>query len=283
MSEPATTDTVTAAMADALHGLLDAPGAAPGDGDALPVLWHWLAFTPRVPQRLLDLDGHPSVDPVLGPRPAGRRMYAGGSIEVDGSLPIGAPLRRISTIEERVDKVGRSGPLQFVTVRHELTSASAGHGRIVEYQQLVYLPESTAQAEPATVGSAGSAGSAVPPTPATDCEATIVPNETMLFRFSALTYNAHRIHYDAAYATEVEGYPGLVVHGPLQAILLAELCRRQLPGTAVRRFSFRAMSPAFAGQPLRTVATAGSDGEIELVATNPAGAVTMKATASLAG
>ena len=314
-------DLVPAAAALALHGLLDAPGRAPGPEDPLPPLWHWLAFLPRVAQHELGADGHPRVGTFLPPVGLGRRrMYAGGQLRFDGPLPVGAALRRESAVASVEEKTGRTGSLVFVTVRHELVGADGrGPGGVVEHQDLVYraMPASIprppasvarppAATAPAATASAATASAAATPAPSPpDPEAdeewswtwSLTPDPTLLFRFSTLTYNAHRIHYDRAYATTVEAYPGLVVHGPLQAIALAELCRRFLPDRRVTSFRFRALRPAFEGHPVRFCGRAapaegggqpdggeGSEGEerIDLAAIDHEGHVTMRASAGLA-
>ena len=292
-------DLVPAGAAAALHGLLDAEGPAPSAGDPLPPLWHWLAFLPRVPQRELGEDGHPRVGTFLPPIGLGRRrMYAGGQFELGGALPVGATLQRESVVSSVEEKSGRSGSLVFVTVRHELrapSGSSAGPAAVVEHQDLVYraMPAPPAGGAPAAETTDGG-----PPDPEAEQDWTwtwtLSPDPTLLFRFSALTYNAHRIHYDRTYATTAEGYPGLVVHGPLQAVALAELCRRFLPHRRLTSFRFRALRPAFDGHALRfcgRLAAAaraggpdGGEGEgeaIDLAAIDHEGHVTMRASARL--
>jgi 3-methylfumaryl-CoA hydratase len=206
-------DLVTATAARALHDLLDRPGEAPQDGDPLPILWHWLAFLPQARQAELGDDGHPRTGDFLPETKGLRRMYAGGEVRVTGAPRVGERMTRTSEVVDVTRKRGRSGELLFVTVEHRIDAG------IVERSDIVYREPAPAKA--ATAG-----------------EAVIDP--TLLFRFSALTYNAHRIHYDRDYATAVEGYPGLVVHGPLQAILLANTVTRP-----VTRFAFRSIAPAF--------------------------------------
>jgi 3-methylfumaryl-CoA hydratase len=269
-------DIVTPAMALAMHGLLDAPGPAPTAGDPLPPLWHWMAFVPRVPQRSIGGDGHPHAGPLLVDVTVGRRMFASGELRLDGSLALGEPIHRTTTIGSIEDKTGRSGSLRFVTVHHVLVGS--GRPGIIEDQHLVYRPPVEGPAAPAA------------DTPPADPEAKqgwlweheIVPDPTLLFRFSALTYNAHRIHYDREYATHVEGYSGLVVHGPLQAIFLAELCRRHAPDRTVTSFRFRAVRPAFDGSPLRFVGQYDSESHVKLAAIDHGGRFTTRAEADLA-
>jgi 3-methylfumaryl-CoA hydratase len=269
-------DEVPAGAAAALHGLLDAPGEPPAAGDPLPPLWHWLAFVPRVPQRQLGPDGHPHRGGFLPPVDLPRRMFAGGRLQVRRPLHVGAPLQRTSTVASVDRKSGKSGELVFVTVRHELAELGDGvEPSVVEEQDLVYRE-------------AAAPGANTPaPTPTDEAALEAWPwgwdvhvEPTILFRFSALTYNAHRIHYDRDYATRVEGYPGLVVHGPLQAVCLAELARRRVD-RPLGSFRFRALRPAFDQGPLHL---RGSEegGAAELVAFDHHGQRTMEAHAALA-
>ncbi len=279
-------DRVAAHSAAALHGLLDAPGPAPGEGDALPPLWHWLAFLPAAPQRDLGADGHPRLGGFLPPLSLPRRMFAGGRLDLLASGPcsgapaVGALLRRRSRVTSVQEKAGRSGGLVFVEVGHELSDE--GRTVISEVQELVYRGAGPtggeAQGRPRPVPDAGPDGG---PDAEWPWQLDLRTDPTLLFRFSALTYNAHRIHYDRAYATEVEGYPGLVVQGPLQAIALAELCRRHVPERAVRSFSFRALRPAFDGAPLHVRGRLDGTGDAELVVLDDEGRPTMAAHAEL--
>lgn len=264
---------VTPSAAAALHGLLDGPGPPPTDGEPLPLLWHWLAFLPSAAQRDLGPDGHPRPGSFLPPVELARRMYAGGRVDAHGRVRVGDRLRRQSRVTDVVTKDGRSGPLAFVEVTHEITTDD-GDG-LVEVQDLVYRgPSRTPEADDAASGRPDEAvGSAW-------CQ-RLRPDPTMLFRFSALTYNAHRIHYDRPYAEQVEGYPGLVVHGPLQAIALAELCRRNRPEAPLRSFWFRSERPAFEGSALDLVGRPAANGRIDLTAMDPARGPTMTAGAEL--
>jgi 3-methylfumaryl-CoA hydratase len=275
--QPATevvTDTVTAGAAEALHGLLDAPGNPPVDGDPVPPLWHWLAFLPRVPQRELGPDGHPKRGTFLPPVALPRRMFAGGRFTFEREIAVGERLVRRSAVASVDEKEGRSGTLVFVTVRHEI-GPEDGVPAVVEEQDLVYR-------EPARLG-----GSPKDPTPSSDADKEwpwswdLAVDPILLFRFSALTYNSHRIHYDRPYAVEVEGYPGLVVHGPLQAVALAELCRRSGPGRPLESFRFRALRPCFDDANLRLRGRNEGD-SVHLVASAGAGPPTMQAEAVIA-
>ena len=265
-------DLVTATAAAALHGLLDGDGHPPGVGDPLPPLWHWLAFLPQAPQRDLGPDGHPRQGGFLPPTHLPRRMFAGGRLDLPLPVGVGRRLHRSSLVTSVTPKTGRSGDLVFVEVTHQV--AEAGRVAIAEVQDLVYRG--------ATAPAAGGDPPADDPAAWTWHE-ELATDPTLLFRFSALTYNAHRIHYDRGYATEVEGYPGLVVHGPLQAVALAELCRRHLPHHRVTAFSFRALRPAFEGAPLRLRGRPRGEDHVELVAVDAAGHPTMTAEADLEG
>ncbi len=237
----------------ALSGVLDCEPPATAGGDPIPPLWHWLFFLDHPAQRELGPDGHPAAGHFMPPIPQRRRMYAGGRVSYASPLRCGDEITRRSELAASTVKQGRTGELLFVTIRSVFTR----HGETVatEEQDLVYR-----SGPPAPAG----AGGHQPPAPRPDGDAAwrmrVVPDPVLLFRFSALTYNAHRIHYDARYAAEVEGHPGLVVHGPLLALLCAELPRRHLPGRRVGQLSFRARSPLYAGQPCTVTGGHGGDG-----------------------
>jgi 3-methylfumaryl-CoA hydratase len=220
-----------------LAGALDRAGAAPRAGDALPPLWHWLYFLPEPRASETGADGHPARGGFLPPVPLPRRMWAGGRLEFLRPLRIGDAVRRTSTIRDVRTKSGRSGSLVFVTVAHEIAD-SAGVA-LREEQDIVYR-----DAPPPGEAAAAAPVPAAAPEPI-DFERTVVPDPVLLFRYSALTFNGHRIHYDRDYATGVEGYPGLVVHGPLLATLLLDLLARERPDAQVRRFTFKAQRPVF--------------------------------------
>ncbi|MBU6445609.1 MAG: MaoC family dehydratase N-terminal domain-containing protein [Alphaproteobacteria bacterium] len=201
----------------------------------LPPLAHWLYFLPRAPQSELDADGHPQRGGFLPPVDLPQRMYAGARISFHAPIAVDAKMERVSTIAEVAEKCGASGRMVFVTVRHEILAAGAP--ALTEEQDVVYRE----------AGSGAAAAEIEGRSP--DSVRRIVPDPVLLFRFSALTFNAHRIHYDRDYATAVEGYPGLVVQGPLIATLLLDHFLRAHPGAAVRRFSFRARRPLFETAP----------------------------------
>jgi len=228
------TDQVTPVPVAALAATLDLDAPPPRAGDALPPLWHWLYFLPIHRQSELSADGHAKRGGFLPPVPLPRRMWAGGRFEFHHSLRVGEQITRSSRIADIEQKQGRTGPLVFVVVRHEISN-SAGLA-LSEEQDLVYRG----------LSNPGDPGPAHRPAPADSAwERAVRPDDVLLFRYSALTFNGHRIHYDRRFATDVEGYPGLVVHGPLIATLLMDLLRRHMPQARVARFTFRAGSPLF--------------------------------------
>jgi len=241
-------------------------------GSTLPPLWHWLYFLPLTPAGEIGHDGHARRGGFLPPVPLPRRMWAGGRFEFRLPLAIGDEVVKVSTIEKVEPKAGRSGALVFVTVRHELARAGAAAPALVEWHDIVYR-------EAARPGDA-----AAPPQPApphAPWQRIWHPDEVLLFRYSALTFNGHRIHYDRRYVTEVEGYPGLVVHGPLIATLLLELLHEQQPDARLARFEFKALRPCFDNRPL--LACGQPDGErVALWARDADGALAMQAKAELA-
>lgn len=255
----------------ALAATLDQDIPPPQVGDALPPLWHWLYFLPIHRQSELGPDGHAQRGGFLPPVPLPRRMWAGGRFRFHQPLRVGESIRRTSTILRVDEKQGRSGPLVFVLVQHEIHSP-AGLA-IVEEHDIVYreMPAPGASAAPPT---------AAPTDPL--WTQTLHPDDVLLFRYSALTFNGHRIHYDRRYVTEVEGYPGLVVHGPLVATLLLELVRRQQPGAVVSGFRFRAVRPLFDIAPFSVCGRPLEDNTVTLWAQDAAGYLCMEATATLA-
>ncbi len=239
----------------AFSALLDLPRAAAGPGDELPPLWHWFSFLDHPRRSELGEDGHPAAGHFLPPMPDRRRMIAGGRLRVHGPIRVGDVVERRSELVAVREKRGRSGVMVFVTVRHALRRA--GTLLVEEEQDVVYRSQAPGVARPLPAGD---------PAPEPAGGTVLDTDPALLFRFSALTYNTHRIHYDAAYATGVEGYPGLVVHGPLLALLACEVPRRA--GRPVTRFVFRLLRPVFAGQ--RVVAGDGPDGLLVAVPGAPA-------------
>jgi len=256
--------------AAALHATLGCEGAPPASGQPLPEGWHWAWFRDAPPSTDLGPDGHAARGRFLPPAP-GKRMWAGGRLRFAGPLRIGGEATRRSSIREVTPKQGRSGPLVLVTVEHEIVADGAL--AICERQDIVYRtgPPGTAQRGPE-------------PLAAPAWTRTLTPDPVLLFRYSALTFNGHRIHYDADYAREVEGYPGIVVHGPLIATLLLDLLRRCQPARRIAEFSYRAVAPLFAGETLRleTAMDPGTADGLLLSAVGPAGRVVMTASARLA-
>ncbi|HEX7043310.1 MAG TPA: MaoC family dehydratase N-terminal domain-containing protein [Burkholderiales bacterium] len=264
-------DTLPPTPAAALAAALDREDS-PGPGDALPPLWHWIYFLLPLRQSQLGVDGHPKRGGFLPPVPLPRRMWAGGRFEFHRPLYLGAPATRVSRIADVAYKEGRSGPLVFVQVRHEI-SDDAGLA-IAEDQDIVYR-EAPRPGEPAAVPKQAPSEFA--------WRREIRPDPVLLFRYSALTFNGHRIHYDHPYATQVEGYPGLVVHGPLIATLLVDLLRRNVTDAVVSRFSFRAVSPLFDTGPFHIYGKPAGDGKtVRLWAGARDGRLAMEASAELA-
>jgi 3-methylfumaryl-CoA hydratase len=267
-----THDTVTPTPVAALTATLDHPAAPIGPGTPLPPLWHWLYFLPVHRQSELGPDGHARRGGFLPPVALPRRMWAGGRLAFHAPIRVGQDVVRTSTIENVVSKVGRTGPLVFVTVRHDVHADGAAAPALTEHHDIVYRAErSQDEVEP-------------PPTPApagAPWQREIVPDDVLLFRYSALTFNGHRIHYDRRYVTEVEGYPGLVVHGPLLATLLLDLVRRNAPDAEVTGFRFRAVRPTFDLHPFRVNGEPGDGGTVHLWSQDLDGFLTMDAAATL--
>ncbi|HVC00492.1 MAG TPA: MaoC family dehydratase N-terminal domain-containing protein [Candidatus Dormibacteraeota bacterium] len=264
-------DLVTAVPAAALAATLDREDPFPQTGDPLPPLWHWLYFHSLIRQSELGPDGHARGGGFLPPFPLPKRMWAGSRLEFRAPLRVGDSATRSSRILKVQFKKGRTGPLYFVTVSHTI-GGGAGIS-IVEESDIVYRD----------YPKAGQPTAEPPAAPAErSWERTVRPDEVLLFRYSALTFNSHRIHYDWRYCAAVESYPGLVVHGPLMATLLADLVRRNLPQSRVTGLSFRAVSPLFVNAPFRVCGQPGKDGKsAHLWAQNDAGQLAMDATATL--
>jgi 3-methylfumaryl-CoA hydratase len=267
-------DTVTATPYAALSATLDRPAERPAVGTSLPPLWHWLYFLPLYRQSEVGPDGHAKRGGFLPPVPLPRRMWAGSQFEFRQPLRVGDRIRRVSTIADVTEKSGRTGPLVFVKVRHEITANEQSAASVIEFHDIVYREAPKADD--------------VPPPPKVAPQASVwqrhwVPDDVLLFRYSALTFNGHRIHYDRKYVTEVEGYPGLIVHGPLIATLLLDLLRWQLPDATVTRYQFRAVRPLFDIHPFDVCGEpAGDDKSVRLWAKHHEGWLAMEATAELA-
>jgi 3-methylfumaryl-CoA hydratase len=264
-------DVVTAVPMAALAAMLDRADPPPQPGDVLPPLWHWLYFLATDRQSALGSDGHAQRGGFLPPVPLPRRMWAGGRLEFLEPLRVGEAITRVSRVVDVKVTQGRTGPLVFVLVRHEISNASGL--AVTEEHDIVYR-EQPQSGDPA-------------PTPAAapldrGWERVIHPDDVLLFRYSALTFNGHRVHYDRRYATGTEGYPGLVVHGPLVATLLLDLLRRSLPEARVARFEFRSVSPLFDTPAFSVCGKATSGRNIHMWAQNSAGDLAMDAQVPLA-
>jgi len=266
-------DSITATPVRALSATLDRADAEPLPGTPLPELWHWLYFLPVTRQSGLGPDGHPQRGGFLPPVPLPRRMWAGGRLQWHQQvLQVGDAITRTSRIESVTHKSGRSGDLVFVLVKHELRSQQGL--ALTEEHDIVYRANPR-HGDPAPAPQSAAKDAA--------WSREIVPDDVLLFRYSALTFNGHRIHYDRRYVTEVEGYPGLVVHGPLIATLLADLLRRNLPGARLLKFEFRAVRPVFDLWPFKLHGLPASDGKtVSLWTEDHEGWLTMQATATLA-
>ena len=258
-------DVLRATPARALALTLDQPEVDVSEGARLPELWHWLFFLPLVPTSQLGVDGHPRRGGFLPPVALERRMWAGGRVAFHHDLHVGEPVTRTSEIVSVASKQGKAGPMVLLTVRH--TVASPQGLAVEEEQDIVNLDRPTSYVAPPA-----------DPVPAavewTD-EQQVDP--VLLFRFSALTFNAHRIHYDLPYATREERYPGLVVHGPLQAVLLMESARRHHDGRRVAMYAYRAGRPLFAHDRCFVSGWTTTDGHVEVVTANGDRDVAMRA------
>ncbi|GAA3934761.1 MaoC family dehydratase N-terminal domain-containing protein [Actinomadura viridis] len=265
------TATIGPAPAAALAGLLDRAGDAPAAGDPLPPLWQWLYFLDWPAQSELGPDGHPRDGHFLPPVPDRTRMFAGGRLRVAEPLRVGADAVRTSAVTGVKVKEGRTGELLFVTVRHEFRQD--GELRVTEEQDLVYRSGGggAARHEPRRDEPSSAAPWLLP----------LEADPVLLFRFSALTANAHRIHYDLPYARDEEGYPDLVVHGPLLAVLMAELPRRHAPERRLARLGYRFRRPVFAAEPVLVTGVPGG-AAARLSVAGAAGTVRAEAEAEFA-
>jgi itaconyl-CoA hydratase/mesaconyl-C4 CoA hydratase len=230
---------------------------APAPGDPLPELWHWAFFQDAVEHSGLGGDGHPARGGFLPPADNRNRMWAGGRLEFIHPLRVDAQVSRRSTILNVQEKHGRTGSLLFVTVQHEYVQD--GQRALIEEQDIVYREPS-----PPKLGG-------TEPMPQGDWHLHIQPSPTLLFRYSAVTFNGHRIHYDRPYVTETEGYPGLVVHGPLIATLNVQAFVRANPQLTVRRFSFRGVRPLICPDAFEVGGRLIGEGKAQVWAGNQAG------------
>ena len=269
-------DEISPVTAQAAAATFDQDAAALTAGAELPPLWHWFYFLPRIAQSRLGADGHPQREggSFMPPIPLPRRMFAGARLKWRRPLVLGQPARREAVIRDVVQKTGRSGRLAFVTVSYRYLQTPADPSDpselcVEEEQDIVYREPGPALKPPELAE--------MPALPPESSSRMVTPDSRLLFRFSALTFNAHRIHYDRVYATSEEGYPGLVVHGPLTAMLLLQLGLENT-SHAVETFRFRSQSPLFDSAPFRLVAVPTHDG-VQLQAQGPNGKTTMTAMA----
>lgn len=247
--------------------------ASARDGDPLPPCWHWCFFHQPVPRIGLGADGHHKVGGFLPAFALPRRMWGGSQIVVERPILVGHPTRKVSTVRSVDIKQGSSGTLGLVRVEHVVSQGD--ETCLTELQDLVYR-EPQSPTSPAASAPVRSSGAAEPL--ASDAAEEVIPNEVTLFRYSALTYNAHRIHYDRDYAVREEGYPDLVVHGPFTASRLALFATSRMDKAPMREFSFRGTRPLFCGEAFSIHARKQAD-ELELWARNGRGEIAMQARA----
>jgi len=264
------TDIVTAHLARGLRATLFMEIGEPKPGDAVPFTAHWCLAQPVYPMSQLGPDGHPTRGGFLPPVPLPRRMWAGGELEFVEPLRVGDEMTRRSRISDVTMKTGSTGALCFVSVQHEISSPRGV--AIRERQDIVYRDvapagQNTAPAKPAA------------PPPAAKHRESHIADEVLLFRYSALTFNGHRIHYDRDYVTKVEGYPGLIFHGPMQAAFLVEFAAKLHGGSAPKKFAYRGVQPLFAPGEFSVNANE-SEAAMELWTANSERVPTMKGTAT---
>jgi 3-methylfumaryl-CoA hydratase len=260
-------DIVTAQLVKGLRATLFLPIGEPKKGDAAPFTVHWCLAPTVVPASELGPDGHPARGGFLPPVPLPRRMWAGGELEFLDSLRVGDEVTRSSRIKDVSLKSGSTGMLCFVAVDHEIKTPRGT--AIRERHDIVYRD--------VTTGSAPAKPTGAPPV--AKHRETYFADPVLLFRYSALTFNGHRIHYDRDYVTKVEGYPGLIFHGPMQAALLVEFAAKLHGGAAPKKFVYRGVQPLFEGSEFSVNADETVDG-MELWTANSQGAPTMKGTAT---
>ena len=244
-------DVVSATAVAGMSALLDRDDPEPQNGDPLPPLWHWMLFAPKARQSELGPDGHPARGGFLPPIALPRRMFAGARYRFHRPLRVGERVRRETRIDDIIRKTGSSGELVFIKLTHSIAGED---GPAIEEQQDIVYRGVSAPAQPAARNDE--------PPPMPDWQAQVTPDPVLLFRYSALTFNGHRIHYDRTYATQEEGYPGLVVHGPLIATYLTELARTQAADRSISSFRFRAKRALFDTAPFHILGglKAGGDG-----------------------
>lgn len=242
-------ETIALATVENMNATLGRRGGALSAGDALPPSWHWLFFNRGASPEDLGRDGHVANSDFAPPQPLPRRMWAGNKVDIQTPLTIGSRARRVTTIEEITEKTGHSGRLIFLRERSDLSDDQGG--ALTDWKTVVYREEADVtekpKPNPAPVGALWSQD--------------VTPDPVLLFRYSALTFNSHRIHYDRDYTTSVEGYPALLVHGPLTATLLLNLLRQKLPGAELRQINIRAMAPLFDNAPFSIYGIPAEDGK----------------------
>ncbi len=243
--EDAASETLSETLALQYHSTFDRPGGPPGPGDSAPRLIHWCLAQPVARLSETGEDGHPALGGFIPPVPLPRRMWAGGTVDFNGDLRVGDTVTRVSRIEDVAVKEGSTGTLCFVTVRHEI--GVDGEIRVGERQDLVYR------------ASGGGGGKAPPPAARGAHRRRVDPTPPLLFRYSAMTFNGHRIHYDRSHAVGTEGYDGLVVHGPMQAALML-MFAGDLAGRPPDAFAFRGLFPLTDTAPFQVNAAESGDG-----------------------
>lgn len=267
--EEVRTERVLAPVVQAMAATLDLD-TAPVPGQPLPPGWQWLFFNPAIRRSGLGVDGHPKRGGFLPPIELPRRMWAGSRVRYLADLPVDATATRRSLIQKVENKVGKRGSLWFVTVEHIISCE--GKPCIAEEQDIVYREATPAGAAPAPAPD--------PYDGRAQWSRSVEPDSTLLFRYSALTFNGHRIHYDQSYAREEEGYPNLVVHGPLTATLLQQFAMEHGGGRPLARFDFRGVSPLFVDRAFSLEGRETEDGTLALWARGPDGELAMSATAA---
>lgn len=215
-------------------------------GQAMPLLWHWCYFLEAAPMQSVGVDGHPARGGFLPPADNRNRMWAGSRVTFEGDLRLGVPAQKTSTVTDITEKVGKTGALLFVTVTHEVVQE--GQRVIHEEQDIVYRAATPPKLQGTELA------------PVAQWRMTVEPSPVLLFRYSALTFNGHRIHYDFPYVTEQEGYPGLVVHGPLIATSMLQSFSRAHPEARVRHLAYRGLRPLICPKAFEAAGTMVEDG-----------------------
>ncbi len=264
-------DVVAPSLVDRFNATIGLDACRARAGDVAPRLIHFCLCVDAVPTAALGADGHPARGDFLPPVPLPRRMWASSALQFEGDLRVGDAVRRHSRVASVEVKQGKGGALCFVKVEHRITAND--QPVVTETQTIVYRDAAAGASAPAPAPDPAPQGVDV-------TRVDIAP--PLLLRYSALTFNAHRIHYDLPYATGEEGYPGLVVHGPLQATLLFHFAARCHDGRAPDRFSFRGVAPAFGGAPLDLHAGHMEAGKLDLWSAAPQGPIAMQAEAEWA-